>query len=142
MSGRTRQTGRGGIGKLASKKMRILLLDDNADLLESLQLLLGSSGYEAVTAGDARQALEIQRQRPADLLITDIFMPGTDGLETIMQFRARWPDLKIVAMSGGGMIAKRDYLDVAAEIGANAMLRKPVELQDLLDTIIRLTPAQ
>jgi CheY-like chemotaxis protein len=119
--------------------MRILVLDDNVDILESLRLLLVSSGHDAETSTDAQEALEIHSRRPADLLITDIFMPGTDGLEAIMAFRARWPQLKIVAISGGGVLAKRgDYLGVAGAIGADAMMRKPFEPQDLLDTVARL----
>jgi DNA-binding response OmpR family regulator len=122
--------------------MRILVLDDNVDILESLRLLLVSGGHDAETSTDAREAIEIQSRRPADLLITDIFMPDTDGLEAIMAFRARWPKLKIVAISGGGTLAKRgDYLGVAAEIGADAMMRKPFEPQDLLDTVDRLGSA-
>jgi CheY-like chemotaxis protein len=121
--------------------MRILVLDDNADVLESMRLLLASSGYEAVTSADAREALELQHRQPADLLITDIFMPGVDGLETIVAFRTRWPGLKIVAISGGGVRAKRDYLSVAGEIGADVLMRKPVDPQHLLDTVRKLAPA-
>jgi CheY-like chemotaxis protein len=118
--------------------MRILVVDDNRDMLESMQLLLTHAGHEAETSDSASRALEIQSARPADVLITDIFMPGTDGLETIIEFRARWPRLRIVAMSGGGMVARRDYLEVAREAGADAMLRKPFELQRLMDTLASL----
>jgi len=121
--------------------MRILVLDDNADVLESMRLLLASGGHDAVTSVDAREALELQRRQPADLLITDIFMPGTDGLETIVAFRSRWPGLKIVAISGGGVRAKRVYLVVAGEIGADVLMRKPVDPEDLLATVRRLGPA-
>ncbi len=118
--------------------MRILVVDDNRDMLESMQLLLTHAGHEAETSDSASRALEIQSARPADVLITDIFMPGTDGLETIIEFRARWPRLRIVAMSGGGMVARRDYLEVAREAGADAMLRKPFEVQRLMDTLASL----
>ena len=120
--------------------MRILVLDDNADILESMRLLLASSGYDAVTSADAREALELQDRQPADLLITDIFMPGTDGLEAILAFRSRWPGLKIVAISGGGVRAKRDYLHVAREIGADVLMRKPVDPEHLLATLRTLAP--
>ena len=118
--------------------MRILVLDDNADVLESMRLLLAASGHDAVTAADAHEALELQSRQPADLLITDIFMPGVDGLETILAFRSRWPGLKIVAISGGGVRAKRDYLGVAGEIGADVLMRKPVDPEDLLATVRKL----
>ena len=118
--------------------MRILLLDDNVDILESMRLLLATGGYDAVTSDDARAALELQRRQPADLLITDIFMPGTDGLETIVAFRSGWPRLKIIAISGGGVRARRDYLGVASEIGADIVMRKPVDPEELLTTVQRL----
>ena len=120
--------------------MRILVLDDNADLRESMRLLLAMSGYDAVASADAREALELQNRQPVDLLITDIFMPGVDGLEAIVAFRSRWPGLKIVAISGGGVRAKRDYLPVAGEIGADVLMRKPVDPDDLLATVRKLAP--
>jgi DNA-binding response OmpR family regulator len=118
--------------------MRVLVVDDNRDMLESMRLLLAHAGHEAEISDSADRALEIQRTRPADVLITDIFMPGTDGLETIVEFRARWPRLRIVAVSGGGSVARQDYLQVAREAGADAMLRKPFEPQRLIETVERL----
>ena len=73
--------------------MRVLVVDDNRDILESMRLLLVHAGHDAEISDSAGGALEIQSERPADVLITDIFMPGTDGLETIVEFRARWPRL-------------------------------------------------
>jgi DNA-binding response OmpR family regulator len=118
--------------------MRILVLDDNEDVRESMRLLLAIGGHDAVTSGDAREALALQDRQPVDLLITDIFMPGVDGLETIVAFRSRWPGLKIVAISGGGVRAKRDYLGVAGEIGADLVMRKPVDVEELLAAVRKL----
>lgn len=118
--------------------MRILVVDDNADLRDSLRLLLDRLGYDAEAARDGQQALEIQRRRPAAILLTDIFMPGKDGIETIEAFRRDWPSIKIVAMSGGGTVATRDYLEVAPDIGADAVLRKPFTLELLQDVLRRL----
>jgi CheY-like chemotaxis protein len=119
-------------------RMRILVVDDNDDVLISMNALLEGAGYEAETASDARRAIEIHRARPADVVITDIFMPEQDGLETIVRFRAEWPGVKIVAMSGGGDVAKQDYLEVAGHAGADAMLRKPFDPQELLNMVQRL----
>lgn len=121
--------------------MKILVVDDNADVLESLTLVLEGAGHETLSATDARQALLINHDRPADLLITDIFMPGADGLETIVAFRDKWPGLKILAMSGGGQRAKRDYLQVAAEVGADMVIRKPFDPGELLRTLDGLAHA-
>ena len=118
--------------------MRILVLDDNEDVRESMRLLLESSGHDAVSSADAHAALELHDRQPVDLLITDIFMPGVDGLEAIVAFRSHWPGLKIVAISGGGVRAKRDYLGVAGEIGADVVMRKPVDAEDLLAMVRKL----
>ncbi|HYD57197.1 MAG TPA: response regulator [Burkholderiales bacterium] len=120
--------------------MRVLVVDDNADMRDSLRMLLAQIGFDAEGARDGQQALGIQRTRPAQILITDIFMPGTDGIETIEAFRREWPAMKIVAMSGGGAVATRDYLKVAPDIGADAVLRKPFSLdslQDVLHALVR-----
>lgn len=110
---------------------RVLVVDDNKDMRESTRYLLQLIGYHAETAGDGQHALEIQRERPVDILLTDIFMPGKDGIETIEAFRRDWPQVRIVAMSGGGEVATRDYLSVAPDIGADAILRKPFTLESL-----------
>ena len=113
------------------KTLRILVVDDNADMRDSLRMLLTQLGHDAEGARDGQQAIEIQRRRPAGLLITDIFMPGKDGIETIEAFRREWPQIRIVAMSGGGAVAMRDYLRLAPDIGADAILRKPFTLETL-----------
>lgn len=118
--------------------MKVLVVDDNADMRDALQLLLAQIGYEAEGAGDGQQAIEIQRVRPAQVLITDIFMPGKDGIETIEAFRREWPGIRIVAMSGGGALATRDYLQLTPDIGADAILRKPFSLENLQDVLAGL----
>lgn len=112
--------------------MKVLILDDNVELLESLALVLKSAGHEVETAPSAERALARQGERPADALIVDIFMPDTDGLEAIAAFRSAWPRLKIIAMSGGGRLAKGDYLETARVAGADAMLHKPFAPDRLL----------
>ena len=114
-----------------NKALRVLVVDDNRDLRESTRYLLQLIGHDAEVASDGHQALEIHCARPAHVLLTDIFMPGKDGIETIEAFRSRWPEVKIVAMSGGGEVATRDYLCVAPDIGADAILRKPFSLENL-----------
>ena len=118
--------------------VRILIVDDSADMRDSLGLLLVRLGYDAEGAHDGQQAMEIQRQRPVQILITDIFMPGKDGIETIEAFRREWPQIRIIAMSGGGLVATRDYLEVAPDIGADAVLRKPFTLESLQAVLHRL----
>lgn len=120
--------------------MRLLVADDDADMRQSMRLLLERAGHEVELAQDGARALELQRSRPADVLITDIFMPEKDGLETIERFRLEFPSVRIVAMSGGGVHVKGDrYLTTAEVAGADAVLRKPFEKDALLEALQRVT---
>ncbi|HET7596745.1 MAG TPA: response regulator [Burkholderiales bacterium] len=115
--------------------MRILILDDNADMVRSLELVLQQGGFDAATALNGKEALALQRQQPADVLITDILMPDLDGMEIIDEFRKSWPRVRIIAMSGGGEMVKGDYLSVAGQIGADVTLRKPVDPDRLVQLL-------
>jgi len=102
-------------------------------------LLLERAGYDVSLATDGARALELQRAQPADVLITDLFMPEMDGLESIEQFRREFPSVKIIAMSGGGMrVRGAAYLATAEAAGAEAVLRKPFEIDALLNVLRRL----
>jgi len=111
---------------------RILVVDDDADMRLTLKLALELAGYTVDVAANAREALEVQRERPAQVLITDIFMPDADGFEAIDAFRHEFPQTKIVVVSGGAQFTKRDYLPDAELIGADATLQKPFEIDTLL----------
>lgn len=115
---------------------RVLIVDDDAELRTSLQALLESAGYEVETASNGAQALEKQLGRPAAILVSDIFMPEADGLETIHAFRMAYPQMRIVAISGhSDPRMKVNYLSVAAEAGADVLLRKPFGSRALLDAV-------
>ena len=117
------------------KSVRVLVVDDNPDLRAFICTALERAGFETAVAGDGECALALQNRQPADVLITDIYMPELDGLELIQQFKARFPRTQIVAMSGGGTVAHADFLHVAAEIGAEAVLRKPFATETLVKTV-------
>ena len=115
---------------------RLLVVDDNADTRQSMKLLLERAGYEVEVAQNGAHALERQRALSADVLITDIFMPELDGIETISQFRREFPRVRIIAMTGGGMNFNREnYLLSANVAGADAVLRKPFEKVTLLQAL-------
>jgi two-component system, chemotaxis family, chemotaxis protein CheY len=111
---------------------RVLLADDDADLRLALRLSLEAAGYAVEVAANAQEALQRQRVRPAEVLVTDIFMPDSDGFEAIDAFRREYPATKIVVVSGGGQRGKGDYLATARLLGAHATLQKPFEVDDLL----------
>lgn len=116
-------------------RTRVLVVDDSAELRASLKELLELLGYEVETARDGAAALALQHDRGVAIVITDIFMPGTEGMETIAKFKHRWPKVRVIAMSGGGEVAKKSYLQAALHIGADATLRKPFTLQRLREVL-------
>jgi CheY-like chemotaxis protein len=111
---------------------RILLVDDNRDMRQMLKVALEIEGYFVLEAANGREALEMQRRQPSRVLVTDIFMPDADGFEAIDSFRKEFPETKIVVISGDARVAKRDYLDAARLIGADATLPKPFEPEALI----------
>jgi CheY-like chemotaxis protein len=115
---------------------RVLVVDDNADMRLTARLLLESEGYVVEVAANGGEALRIQRERPAQILVTDLFMPDVDGLETVQRFRAEYPGVPIIVISGGGskLPAKADHLAVARELGVHT-LRKPFPPQALIDAL-------
>jgi len=114
---------------------RVLIVDDDADMRLSLKLALEMAGYAIEVAADGREALAIQKQRPADILITDIFMPESDGFEVIDAVRRAFPQTRIIVVSGGARLAKREYLLDAALMDVDAVLPKPFDVETLLRTL-------
>jgi len=129
----------GGVRR-GARPRSVLVVDDNADMRSFVKIVLERAGFEAQVAADGRGALELQRAHPVDVLITDIFMPERDGIEIIHQFKSAFPQVKIIAMSGGGRVSSMDYLPVAAEIGADLVLRKPFAAATLLSMLQDLGP--
>ena len=118
---------------------RILVVDDHADIRDFITAALEAEGFEVQVAPEGEQALAMQRRRPADLVITDIFMPGKEGFETITSFKTDFPLTKIIVMSAGvipGM--KHDFLASAELLAIGATLRKPFSADQLLDTVHRV----
>src|SRR5258706_5489459 len=112
--------------------VRILVIDDNQDLRDLMKLILEQAGYVVELAEDGQAGLEAQRARPADVVITDIFMPNQDGIETIAQFRKDFPNLKLIVMSGDGKLVKHAaHFLTAREMGAHGVLSKPFDEDEL-----------
>jgi CheY-like chemotaxis protein len=119
-------------------RARILVADDDADMRLTLKLALEIAGYAVDAAANAREALAVQRAQPAQVLITDIFMPDADGFEAIDAFRKEFPQTRIVVVSGGAQFTKRDYLPDAELMGVDATLQKPFDMDELLSLLARL----
>lgn len=113
----------------------ILLIDDNLKIREVLRQILERAGYEVMEATDGREGLSLYRKRQPDLVITDIVMPRKDGLETITDLRIEFPGSKIIAISGGGRLEPKPYLELAKGFGANRLLTKPFGHEEFLKTV-------
>lgn len=114
---------------------RILVVDDEADFRRIVSRMLTGAGHTVEEAADGRQAIEAYRARPCDLVLADLYMPDIDGVETIIRLRHEFPDVRIIAVSGGGHLGKEDVLKIAAGVGAQATLTKPLEKKTLLATV-------
>ena len=127
---------------------RILVIDDDRDVRNSVAKVLGREGYEVLTAANAEKGLAMLAKKKFDLLIADLIMPGTDGVKAIRQVREFNSEIKIIAISGGGnfgpkaykpeAITTTAYLQAAAEAGADWVLTKPFERADVIESVRQL----
>lgn len=117
---------------------RILVADDDRDVRDAIRDVLVAAGHTVEEADNGLAVLQRYAQDPAHLLVIDLYMPGVDGLETIIRVRAQRPDAKIVAISGGGFRDKHDVLTMARQAGASATLAKPLERAELLSVVSHL----
>ena len=121
---------------------RILVIDDDTALRQFIRDVLEDSGYSVEEQTDGALGLKAYQRQPADLVLTDIVMPNKEGLETIQGFRRLFPDVKIIAMSGGLSSSHFDPLPLALQFGAKRTLKKPFLMNDLLDAILKTLNGQ
>lgn len=114
---------------------KILLVDDQAEFLAVQRELLENAGFTVVTAANGTKALTAMKEGGFDLVITDIIMPDKEGLETIMELQQIDPLIKIIAMSGGGRMGARSYLELAEKLGAIHVLEKPFNGATLISAV-------
>ncbi|MBC8239835.1 MAG: response regulator [Alphaproteobacteria bacterium] len=116
-------------------RAKILLVDDDPLVSATLSAILQRANYAVVTAADGNACLSELQSQEFDLVITDIMMPEKDGIETIVEIRKLNPSQKIVAISGGSLSVDLDYLDFADKLGANGILPKPINSEQLLTMV-------
>jgi DNA-binding NtrC family response regulator len=117
---------------------RVLVIDDSPDIRAILREAFELHGYEVEVAHNGRVGLRLVRERPVDVVITDIFMPEQDGIETILELRRDFPDVKIIAMSGGGTTGTMHYLPAAQQLGAVHSVAKPFDCLAIVETVREL----
>jgi len=117
---------------------KILVLDDEPSILLMIKKMLEKEGHEVAVALNGIEGMELFEQNRPDLVITDIIMPGKEGLETILELRKNHPELKIIAISGGGRISPEGYLPGAKLLGANAVFQKPLIQKEFMASVAEL----
>ncbi len=119
---------------------RILVIDDEELVRSTLRMTLEAQGYEVEDAPDGEAGVQIFRQRPADLIVTDILMPGKEGIEMIIELRRDFPDVRIIAISGGGRFkSPHTFLTTAQHFGADRIFAKPFDQEEFLAAVQALT---
>jgi DNA-binding response OmpR family regulator len=114
---------------------KILVVDDDTVLLMMLREMLEKASHDVTTAENGIQALNCLRNQLPDIVILDIIMPEKEGFETIVELRRDYPNLKIIAISGGGSVGAINYLKLAKTLGAHLTIEKPIRMKELLATI-------
>ncbi|UCE52904.1 MAG: response regulator [Desulfobacterales bacterium] len=114
---------------------RVLVIDDEPQIRSLLRLILEREGFEVEEATDGIAGIKIYRQNPVDLIISDLIMPNKDGIGMIIELKKEFPDVKIIAMSGGGLNKPEGYLEGAKKLGAQRTLTKPIDRDKLLRAI-------
>jgi CheY-like chemotaxis protein len=117
---------------------KILLVEDEEQVRVMLRTVLETAGHDVQEATNGEEAITKYHQNPADLIVTDIVMPEKEGIETIITLRKSNPELKIIAMSGGGRTSAHDYLHLAKKLGADYTLAKPFLPDQLLESVNQL----
>ena len=120
---------------------RILVLDDDPDILSVLEATLRAAGHDVFGAGDGAAGLRLARERAFDLVVTDMMMPEKDGFEVINALRAANPGLPIIAISSGGRERSPIFLKIAQTLGVNATLTKPIKPDALVDCVEKILAA-
>jgi CheY-like chemotaxis protein len=115
---------------------RILLIDDEQAVRVLLTWMLTKAGHDVIAASDGADAARLYRANHPDLVITDILMPEKEGIETIIELRRDFPDVKIIAISGGGATMTQGVcLHLARRLGAERTLEKPMSYEELIRAV-------
>jgi DNA-binding response OmpR family regulator len=124
--------------KPALKDKTVLIVEDDPIMLRALGHAFQRAGCRVVGARDGEEGLIRFVERTPDLVITDILMPNREGVETILAMKTQAPQVKILAISGGGRLGAEEILGLASRLGADAILPKPFRSAEILAAAERL----
>jgi CheY-like chemotaxis protein len=114
---------------------RILVIDDDADVRRALRRILETEGYEVLEAANGKEGVRLFGESPCDAVITDLYMPEKEGLETIRELRQTHPELKILVITGAAPGSVFDLRQHATMLGANRALSKPFSRGEVLQAL-------
>lgn len=121
---------------------KILVIDDELSIAVMLKKMLEKAGHEIEIALNGNEGLNLVEKFQPELLITDIVMPEKEGLELIFDLRKKKPELKIIAISGGGRFQFEGYLTSAKHLGADRVFQKPLDHKELIQAVSDLLNAK
>ena len=116
----------------------ILIVEDDHYVLDMLRQVFEREGYEVSSAVDGEDALNVLQDISPDAIVTDIIMPKKSGTALIKEVKDHHPEMKIIAISGGGRSDPIGYLDLSEELGADLSFAKPVDPKALLMSVTLL----
>ena len=114
---------------------RILVIDDQDSIRRLLRRALEQEGHEVLDASDGAVGMQLLQRQAIDVVITDIFMPGQDGITTLRRIRKEFPDVKVIVISGGDTTGQLDLREGAELLGAVRTLQKPFTTREVIDAV-------
>ena len=114
---------------------RVIVIDDQEPIRRIVRRALEQAGHEVFDASDGEIGVRLLAQHPADVVISDIFMPGQDGIQTLRQLRKDFPAVKVIVMSGGDSTGLLDLRRDAELLGAVKSLPKPFTAREIVEAV-------
>jgi CheY-like chemotaxis protein len=113
----------------------VLVVDDHESFLTFIEQGLARHGYQPVVARSGAEALRLLDSVPVEVVVTDVIMPGMDGIELLREIRTRHPDLPVIAMTGAGDGLRFPVTTLMHVLGARAVLAKPFVTATLIAAV-------
>jgi CheY-like chemotaxis protein len=117
---------------MATGGKTILIVDDDRLVQRAFKLVFERHSYRVLLAEDGNEALATLASHSVDAVLLDVLMPDREGIETLIEIKRRHPALPVVVISGGGVQTKLDFLAVAKQFGADAVLKKPILPEEMV----------
>ena len=115
--------------------IKILVIDDDELVKNMISSVLRKNNFEVVSASNGVEGVNVAKKVEPNIVLTDMLMPDKEGVETIIEVKQALPEVKVIAMSGGGQEKNMTFLQMAKKVGADCVLQKPFKPSDLVSMI-------